>query len=256
MNAPSHRPVVLVPVYNHGAAVAAVHAQIVALGLPCLLVDDGSSPDCAAVLDALATQPHTTLVRRAHNGGKGAAVQDGLRKAAQLGFSHALQVDADGQHDLCAGADFLAASRAAPEAMICGFPEYDASVPTLRRVARYLTHVWVWINTLSLRIPDAMCGFRVYPLAASVALLDSEKLGNRMDFDVEFLVHMAWRNQPMQWLPVRVHYPQDGVSHFRALHDNVLISRIHARLFFGMLKRAPCLLWRRGRTFFNTGKSS
>jgi len=242
-----YRPVVLIPVYNHGATIAAVHTQLAALGLPCLLVDDGSIPDCAATLDALATQPHTYLLRRAENGGKGAAVQDGMRRAAQLGFSHALQVDADGQHDLTVIPGFLAASRAAPEALICGFPRYDASVPTLRWVARYLTHVWVWINTLSLRITDSMCGFRVYPLAASVALIDQERLGARMDFDTEFLVRMAWRDQPMQWLPVPVHYPQNGVSHFRPLRDNVLISWMHTRLFFGMLCRAPRLLWRRWR---------
>jgi len=245
--ASSYRPVALIPVYNHGATVAVVHARLAALDLPCVLVDDGSTPDCSATLDALAAQPHTHLLRRAENGGKGAAVQDGLRRAAQLGFSHALQVDADGQHDLAAAPDFLAASRAAPDALICGFPRYDASVPALRRVARYLTHVWVWINTLSLRIPDAMCGFRVYPLAASMALLDSERLGARMDFDVEFLVRMVWRDQPMQWLPVHVHYPQHGVSHFRPLRDNVLISWMHTRLFFGMLRRAPRLLWRRWR---------
>jgi len=247
----SWHPVALIPVYNHGATVAAVHARLAALGLPCLLVDDGSAPDCAAVLDALAAQPDTHLLRRANNGGKGAAVQDGLHRAAQLGFSHALQVDADGQHDLAATPDFLAASRAAPDALVCGFPRYDASVPAHRRIARYLIHVWVWINTWSLRIPDAMCGFRVYPLAASVALLDAEPVGQRMDFDVEFLVRMAWRNQAMHWLPVAVHYPKDGVSHFRVLRDNVLISRMHARLFFGMLARAPRLLrqrWRNGRT--------
>jgi len=241
----AYRPIALIPVYNHGATVATVHAPLAALDLPCVLVDDGSDPACAAVLEALAKQPHTYLVRRPRNGGKGAAVQDGMRWAAQSGYSHALQIDADGQHELTAVPRFLAASRAAPGALICGTPCYDASVPAVRRYARYLTHVWVWINTLSMRIPDAMCGFRVYPLAASVALLDDESLGTRMDFDVEFLVRMAWRNQPMRWLPVAVHYPQGGVSHFQPLRDNVLISAMHARLFFGMLRRAPRLLWQR-----------
>src|SRR5690606_26692314 len=134
-----------------------------------------------------------------------------------------------------------------PLALICGYPQYDASVPKSRLYARYLTHVWVWINSLSLQIRDAMCGFRVYPLAASVALIDSTDLGRRMDFDPEILVRLAWRNQPMVWLPTKVHYPLDGLSHFRLLHDNALISTMHAKLFFGMLLRAPLILWRRWR---------
>ena len=73
------------------------------------------------------------------------------------------------------------------------------------------------------------------------------KLGKRMDFDSDILVRLAWRNQPMQWLPTKVHYPLDGLSHFRLLHDNALISKMHAKLFFGMLLRAPLILWRRWR---------
>ncbi|NER66285.1 glycosyltransferase family 2 protein [Pseudomonas sp. MAFF212427] len=240
-----HKPCAVIPVYNHERAVPAVVADLLRAGLPCVLVDDASSPACAAVLQQLATQPDIHLVSLAVNQGKGGAVMAGLRAAAQLGFSHALQVDADGQHDLGDVARFLALSRQHPEALVCGYPQYDASVPKGRLYARYLTHVWVWINSLSLQIPDSMCGFRVYPLARTLPLIDSVKLGRRMDFDPEILVRLAWRNQPMQWLPTRVHYPQDGLSHFRLFHDNALISKMHTKLFFGMLLRAPVILWRR-----------
>jgi hypothetical protein len=120
-------------------------------------------------------------------------------------------------------------------------------VPKGRLYARYLTHVWVWINSLSLRILDSMCGFRVYPLAVVIPLISNTRLGRRMDFDPEILVRLAWRNQPMQWLPTKVHYPTDGLSHFRLFHDNALISKMHAKLFFGMLVRLPVILWRRVR---------
>ena len=46
-------------------------------------------------------------------------------------------------------------------------------------------------------------------------------------------------------LPTPVRYPADGVSHFKLWLDTVMISRMHARLFFGMVWRAPRLLWRR-----------
>ncbi|UUT19400.1 glycosyltransferase family 2 protein [Pseudomonas sp. T8] len=240
-----HNPCAVIPVYNHEAAVPAVVDALLASGLPCVLVDDASSPACAAVLEQLAEREQVFLVKLAVNQGKGGAVMAGLREASRLGFSHALQVDADGQHDLRDVDNFIATSRTHPEALVCGYPQYDASVPKGRFYARYLTHVWVWINTLSLQIPDSMCGFRVYPLPPVLALIDSVKIGRRMDFDTDILVRLSWRNQPMRWLPTQVRYPVDGLSHFRLFHDNLLISSMHARLFFGMLLRAPLILWRR-----------
>jgi len=240
-----HNPCAVIPVYNHETAVPAVVDALLAAGLPCVLVDDASSPACAAVLEHLALGDNIFLIRLAVNQGKGGAVMAGLREASRLGFTHALQVDADGQHDLRHVATFMQVSQQNPEALICGYPQYDASVPKGRLYARYLTHVWVWINSLSLQIPDSMCGFRVYPLAPSLALINSVKLGKRMDFDPEILVRLAWRNQPMRWLPTKVHYPLDGLSHFRLFHDNALISGMHTKLFFGMLLRLPSILWRR-----------
>ena len=240
------RACAVVPVYDHEHAVGAVVDGLVAAGLPCILVDDGSRPSCAAVLEELATtRPGVRVVRRAHNGGKGAAVTDGLRAALASGHSHALQVDADGQHALEDVATFLAAANTAPSALVCGRPVFDASMPRARFYFRYLTHVFVWLNTLSLEVRDSMCGFRVYPLAATLAMIDAERPGARMDFDVEVLVRLHWRGVPMRWIDTRVRYPTDGVSHFRLLLDNALISRLHAVLFLGMLVRLPSLLLRR-----------
>jgi glycosyltransferase involved in cell wall biosynthesis len=246
--AAAFKPCAVVPVYNHEHALPVVVAGLRAAGLPCVLVDDASNPACAAVIQHLAAEDEQVhALRLAENQGKGGAVMAGLRDASRLGYSHAVQVDADGQHDLSHLEDFLEAAGQAPQALICGYPEYDSSVPRSRLYARYLTHVWVWINSLSLSIRDSMCGFRIYPLAPTLELINAVRLGRRMDFDTEILVRLSWRNQPMQWLPVKVQYPLDGVSHFQLWRDNLLISRMHARLFFGMLPRAPGLLWRRWR---------
>ena len=128
--------------------------------------------------------------------------------------------------------------------MIAGCPVYDAVVPAIRLYARYLTHIWVWINTLSLEITDSMCGFRVYPLAPMLALQRRRRFGSRMDFDTDMLVRLYWDGLQIVNLPTRVGYPSDGVSHFRAVRDNVLITRMHALLFFGMLPRLPKLIMR------------
>jgi glycosyltransferase involved in cell wall biosynthesis len=238
------KPLVVIPVFNHADAIGRVVAAVQAHGLECLLVDDGSEPVCAAVLQALA-QPGVRVLRLAYNQGKGAAMVAGLRQAHALGFSHALQIDADGQHRPADIPAFLALSERHPLAVVAGCPVYDASVPRSRYWARYATHIWVWINTLSLDIRDSMCGFRVYPLASVLPLLDAVAIGRRMDFDTDVLVRLHWRGVVVLNQPTRVTYPLDGVSHFRLWQDNVLISCMHARLFAGMLLRAPLLLWRK-----------
>jgi glycosyltransferase involved in cell wall biosynthesis len=225
----------VIPVYNHGGTVGGVAARLRAQGLPVLLVDDGSEAATAAQLDALAPQ----------NQGKGAAVIAGMRAAAEQGYTHGLQIDADGQHDAGDAARFVAAAQARPDALICGCPVYDDSVPRARLYGRYATHVWVWINTLSFAVRDSMCGFRIYPLAATLPLLARASLGRRMDFDTEIAVRLVWAGVPVVNQPTRVHYPPGGISHFRVWRDNVLISAMHTRLFFGMLWRLPRLLARK-----------
>lgn len=238
------RPWVLIPVFDHEHAIGAMVQGVVATGQQCLLVDDGSRNSCARVLDALAREhaPQVTLLRLPQNQGKGGAVLAGFREAARLGATHVLQIDADGQHDPRDIPRFLEHARRAPAKIICGTPEYDASVPKGRLYGRYLTHVWVWINTLSFGIRDSMCGFRVYPLPPVLRLMEQETIGKRMDFDIEVIVRLYWRGVEVENLPTRVTYPSDGVSHFDVWHDNVRISRMHARLFFGMLRRLPRLL--------------
>lgn len=244
------RPWVVIPVYDHEQAIGATLAGVLErCELPCLLVDDGSHPACAEVLRQLARQhaPRVELLRLQPNQGKGAAMLAGFRLAAQRGASHVLQIDADGQHDSADLPGFIAAARAQPEAVINGQAVYDESVPKSRLYGRYLTHVWVWINTLSLAVKDSMCGLRVYPLAPVLALIAVEPVGRRMDFDSDILVRLVWRGVPVRNLPARVHYPADGVSHFDVWRDNLRISAMHARLFFGMLRRLPHLLKRKWR---------
>ena len=218
-SAPSLSTLVVIPVYDHEQAIGAVVQGVRASGLPCLLVDDGSHLACAQVLQALA-QAHpdqVALLRLDVNQGKGGAMLAGFAEAARRGYSHVLQIDADGQHDPGDIPRFQALATQHPHAVICGIPAYDESVPKARLYGRYATHIWVWINTLSLRIRS----------------------------DREILVRLFWRDVPVISVPTRVTYPSDGVSHFDVWRDNVRISRMHTRLFFGMLRRAPRLLWRR-----------
>jgi glycosyltransferase involved in cell wall biosynthesis len=238
------KPCVVIPVYNHQHAIEAVVAAIMEHDLPCILVDDGSSEECARKLDTLS---NVTLLRLAVNSGKGAAVLTGIRYAAQQAYTHVLQIDADGQHCTADIPTFLKQAEQHPEAVVTGCPIFDQSIPKLRLYARYLTHVWVWINTWSLQIRDSMCGFRVYPVAAVMQLCTHQKIGQRMNFDTDILVRLYWDGLEIINVPTRVTYPMDGVSHFRVWLDNVLITRMHIVLFLGMLRRVPLLLARKLR---------
>jgi len=241
-------PCVIIPCYNHGASIGQVLDRLAPLGLTIFVVDDGSDTDTRLTLEKLAaTQINLQLFRLPVNSGKGAAVLYGFRQAHALGYSHALQVDADGQHMLEDAPRFLALSAANPGAVISGKPIFDDSVPKSRLYGRYLTHFWVWVETLSLAIGDSMCGFRCYPLAATLDLIDHAVVPTRMDFDIDIIVRLYWRGLTIINLPTKVIYPADGVSHFDTLRDNIRISKMHARLFFGMLPRAPGLLWRQLR---------
>ena len=244
----SFNPCILIPVYNHENPLPGIVERLSAYRLPCLLVDDGSDACCAAIIRGLADRcSWVQSIRLELNQGKGAAVKAGILAAQAQAYSHALQIDADGQHDLDDLDKFLAAARQQPEAVVIGRAIFDASIPKLRYYARYLTHAWVHINTLSCAIPDSMCGYRVYPVASCAKLIQSIAMENRMGFDTEILVRLYWQGVTVISIPTHVRYPLDGLSHFRAWEDNLLLSQTHARLFFGMLLRLPKLLARHFR---------
>lgn len=239
-------PCFLIPIYNHKETIARLVESLSVHRCKIVIVDDGSD---AATKVELATiknnNPLVQLEQLVENCGKGGAVMHGMRAAYAAGFSHALQIDADGQHDIRDVQQFLTLGESNPEAVICGNPIYDESIPKGRLYGRYITHFWVRIETLSSAIGDTMCGFRLYPLTSTVSLINSTKLPERMDFDIEILVRLVWRGLRFINIPTKVIYPPDGVSHFNLVRDNIRITKMHTRLVCGMLVRLPQLLWRK-----------
>jgi glycosyltransferase involved in cell wall biosynthesis len=187
---------------------------------------------------------------RERNGGKGAAVLQGMLEARARGFTHVLVMDSDGQHPADRIAAFMAASAAAPDAMVLGDPVFDSSAPLLRVRGRKISNWWANLETLWAGIHDSLFGFRVYPIAPLVREMQARRWMRRFDFDVEAAVRLSWRGVPAINLPAAVRYfrPEDGgVSHFHYWRDNVLLSGMHARLFSGFMLRLPVLLTRKLR---------
>lgn len=233
----SFRVAALVPTYDNPATIRGV-VEAVRTYLPdVLVVDDGSGEAGRSACARLAEEGLARVVHRTENGGKGAAVKTGLEALAALGFTHAFQIDADGQHAIADIPRFLAAAELHPEALVLGSPEFDASAPRSRLIGRQITCFWTHVETLGRVIGDPMCGFRVYPIDAA---LKARVRGNAMDFDPEIAVGIAWTGTPVLNLLTRVRYvsaDEGGVSHFRMLRDNLLISWMHTRMVLALAFR-------------------
>lgn len=249
MSSPSRTHLVLIPSYNPGRKVFETVRAAREQWEPVWVVVDGSTDGTAAGLhDMAVSDPGLRVIVRAENGGKGAAVLDGLTEAAVLGFTHVLTMDSDGQHPADRIAAFMTASAAEPGAMILGEPVFDASAPSLRVRGRKISNWWANLETLWSGIHDSLFGFRVYPIAPLLRLMRSTRWMRRFDFDVEAVVRLSWAGLSARNLPAPVRYftpAEGGVSHFNYWRDNVLLSSMHARLFFGFLLRLPLLGLRR-----------
>ena len=242
----------VVPVYNHGAALEGVVKNLSVFNYPIIVVDDGNNAENKACISIVASKyPMVTLVTREKNGGKGQAMKDGVRKAYEMGLTHILQIDSDGQHDAGRVEFFWEQARKHPDAIICGYPEYDASAPKKRVNGRKIANGWIHIVTLSKEIVDALIGFRVYPVEKYIKVLNNHSIiDSRMGYDTDILVHMYWIGVPVISEPVKITYPVDGISNFRNVRDNIRISATFARLCIGMIIRLPkliCMKIRRGR---------
>ena len=236
----------VIPHFDHVDQFEELLPQLSAQGMPLVVVDDASPDEAFQKLQQLLDE-HTNgtiLVRHARNLGKGGAVMTGLKAALEAGYTHALQIDADGQHDVADMVRFSAVAQKHPDCIICGQPEFDKSISKLRYYARYITLSLSWLESLSTQIRDALCGFRLYPLEPVVTMFESSKPGKRMAFDPEILVRAIWAGIELKFIPIKVTYPEGGKSHFHYVRDNVEISWMHTRLIVGMILRLPAMLRR------------
>jgi glycosyltransferase involved in cell wall biosynthesis len=249
MSSPSVTHLVLIPSYNPGPNVFETVRHARAVWNPVWLVIDGSTDGTAESLQAMAEEDsglHVIVLPK--NVGKGAAVLHGIDQAAAQGFTHVLTMDSDGQHPAELIPSFMALSRRTAACMVLGVPVFDASAPRLRVRGRQVSNWWANLETLWAGIGDSLFGFRVYPIAPLRAVMQGQPWMRRFDFDPEAVVRLCWRGVKPVNMPAPVRYfsaSEGGVSHFRYLRDNALLTWMHSRLFFGFVVRLPLLLLRK-----------
>ena len=249
MNTISTTHLVLIPSYNPGVKVYETVRAARQYWTPVWVVVDGSTDGSADRLLAMAAQDAgLCVIVLPSNQGKGAAVLHGLEQASAAGFSHVLTMDSDGQHPAERIPAFMTASASQPNAMILGVPVFDASAPGLRVNGRRVSNWWANLETLWAGIGDSLFGFRVYPIEALRQVMRGQLWMRHFDFDPEAVVRLCWHGVRPVNLPAPVRYfraEEGGVSHFRYLRDNVLLTWMHTRLFLGFVLRLPVLLARR-----------
>jgi glycosyltransferase involved in cell wall biosynthesis len=251
MPAVSRTHLVLIPSYNTGERLFSTVSAARAQWDPVWVVVDGSTDGTGDRLQQMAeADPGLRVWLLPHNQGKGAAVLHGLRAAQEAGYTHALTMDSDGQHPADLIPAFMQASQARPETMVLGRPVFDASAPLLRVRGRKVSNSWTQLETLFAGIGDSLYGFRVYPVAPLIATMERQPWMRRFDFDTEAVVRLAWRGVKPVNIDAPVKYltaEEGGVSHFRYLRDNALLTWMHTRLMIEFVLRLPSLLWRRVR---------
>jgi len=244
--------IVLLPSFNTGPRLPGVVADVLRRWKPVLVVVDGSTDGSGQPLLELAQrEPGLSVLVIPHNSGKGAAVLAGLAAARDRGFSHALVMDADGQHPADQIAEFMELSRKHPAAMILGRPVFGADVPAARLYGRRISVGVVRFETMGAAIADPLYGFRVYPVRPLLAELDPRRSGRRYDFDTEAAVRLFWAGvQPIN-VPSPVRYfsaAEGGISHFHYLRDNLALVLLHTRLILELsFIRWPTVLRQRRR---------
>ena len=240
---------VVIPSYNTGPKVYETVRAARAEWAPVWVVVDGSTDGTADGLRQMAAQdPQLHLIVLPENRGKGAAVLAALEAARAQGYTHALTMDSDGQHPAALIRHFMETSLTHIDAMVLGQPVFDASAPLLRVRGRRVSNAWTNLETLGAGIADSLYGFRVYPIAELMTVMQQQPWMRRFDFDTEAVVRLAWLGIAPVNLPAPVKYlsaEEGGVSHFNYLRDNALLTWMHTRLVLEFVLRLPALLARR-----------
>lgn len=225
---------IVIPSYNTGFRLIETISAIRHHALPIIVVIDGSTDGSDEALPRLAAgDPWLTVGVLPCNQGKGAAVLHGLRLARSMGLTHALTLDADGQHSAAHVGEMVAMSRAHPDAMVLGLPLFDASAPRIRILGHKLANFWTGLVAPRGGIGDSLFGFRVYPIVPLIELFEHTSGMRRFDFDSEAAIRLCWRGVRSVNVATPVRYfrrDQGGVSHFKYLRDNLLLIAMYARL--------------------------
>jgi len=217
---------VLLPTYNNAGSLAKVIEDVFRYTNSVLIVNDGSTDATEEILKAY---PSLKIISYVPNKGKGYALRQGLRAAADAGFDYAITLDSDGQHYASDLPIFLEEIRMTPGALLVGARNMRVdNVPTKSSFGNRFSNFWYWFNT-HIQLPDTQSGYRLYPVQR---MGRKHYFTRKYEFEIEVLVRAAWSGIPVRAIPVSVYYPPaaERVTHFRPFKDFTRISILNTVL--------------------------
>lgn len=223
---------VVIPTYNNASTLRVVIEGVLRQCSNVIVVNDGSTDSTAEILQSLGER--IVVVAYLQNRGKGYALVQGFRKAQALGYTHAVTIDADGQHFPEDIPLLLKAADASSEAIVVGCRNLsEENMPSQNTFANRFSNFWFHLQT-GIALADTQSGYRLYPLAALHGL---RYITSRYEAELELLVFAAWSGTDIISVPVRVYYPprEERVSHFRPGYDFFRISVLNTILCLGAL---------------------
>lgn len=228
----------LIPVYNNADTIAQVIERCRTVIEPDILVVSDGSTDGS---DILAREAGAWVEKIETNQGKGHAIRHGLRVAQKEGYTHAIVLDADGQHQPEEIPHLIDATWNFPERIWIGVRRMSKkSTPASSRRGRAISNFWTTVDGWQ-RCRDAQSGFRVYPIEETLALGCREQ---GFTFEMEVLIRAAWAGLRFGHLEVNVVYPEGKrVSHFDKKKDNLRFTWLSFRMFCQMLLKSPILTY-------------
>jgi glycosyltransferase involved in cell wall biosynthesis len=217
---------VVIPVFNHERTVADVVQRTLALDLPVVVVDDGSTD---STYDRIKGIAGIRILRHRSNRGKGAALMTGFSQAEKTS-AWAITLDADGQHDPRDAVALVAAIPRNKRPIVIGKRQgmLAAEAPWTSRFGREFSNFWVHMAG-GPSLADSQSGFRIYPLPECLHL---GVVSRRFQFEVEVLAKANWNGIPVIEAPISVSYRPGTprVSHFHPFFDFLRNFGVFSRL--------------------------
>ena len=223
---------VIIPTYNNATTIRRVIEDVEKYCSSIIVVNDGSTDDTAAILQSIPSP--IEVVSYPDNRGKGYALVTGFKKAKALGYTHAITIDADGQHFADDIPCFIEGLKHNPEGFIVGCRNLtEENMPRQNTFANRFSNFWFRLQT-GINLPDTQSGYRLYTLSSLKGL---NLITSRYESELELLVYAAWAGVDITSVNVKVYYPpaEERVSHFRPIYDFFRISVLNTVLCLGAL---------------------
>jgi glycosyltransferase involved in cell wall biosynthesis len=203
----------VIPCFNEARSISRLVVEVRRYVPQIVVIDDGSTDATAR----LAAERGAIVLSHQRRQGKGAALCSGLSYLEARGFSWALTLDGDGQHDPSDIPAFLDRAALGDTGLVAGDRMINPEgMPPVRRLANH----WMSKRLSHLsgqHLPDSQCGYRLLRLDVWSQLRVRTR---HFETESEMLIGFIHAGQKIAFVPVKVIYRKEQ-SKIHPLADSV-----------------------------------